>query len=47
MDQHRLVRPGIVPDAGLAPARKAKCLDAGQPQLADLEIAILGGKCNR
>ena len=47
MDEQRLVHPDMVPDAGLAPARKAQRFDPGGADVAEFKIAIVGGKRDR
>ncbi|MCK1335507.1 hypothetical protein IVB38_05555 [Bradyrhizobium sp. 38] len=47
MDEHRLVRPDVVPHARFALARKAQRLDADQADLAEFEATIIGGKRDR
>jgi pseudoazurin len=47
MNEHRLVRPDVVPHARFAPARKAQRLDADQADLAEFEATIIGGKRDR
>ncbi len=47
MDEYHLVRPHIVPDAGLASAGEAQRLDPGPAHMAELESAILWGEYDR
>ena len=47
MDEHGLVRPDIVPEAGSAAAWETQRLDAGSADLAEFEVAIVGSERDR